>query len=627
MKTYLEHNIAFLKKAYPSIYEFANGQSYDKEKYVLCGSKNQEVNICIKTEEIPVYLHSKYNPTKEAESWVNSISDRAKNAKNILVIGLACGYHIQALITRFPNKKFYLYEPEHQLFLAAIKARNMNVVLDHPNIVTLAIGQDQSIRHSLLRVISENVSDSFECLILPVYNKINGKLVEEFGKDAETVLSGYRTNLATVTSFQLNWPENILYNVSKNLVSPSIQSLKSTCDGMTAIIVGSGPSLEKDIEYLRKLDNHCLIIAAGSSIQALLYHKIKPHLIVSIDGGEPNLQVFRDLDLSEIPFLYAPQIKFEILEGYEDNLIHVMLSNDLISRYLFDAVPQMAQFSSTTTVTGTAIQAAVFMGCKRIVFMGQDLSYPDDKYYSSGVDHISENIMSETLANASEWVENVDGGKNRTTDKMIVTLNNVEQLLSHFPDIQFINASKKGAKIKNTIYQPIEEIFDDLTTNHFETNWFKEIISQHMSRYDDNTISKVIQKVRKTKSELQLIEKRLNNLHKQIKDLDRYVQSGIGNVQKRLLGINKSWKSITNKGAFDNIYYFSMEHYMSVYMRYVPDIVKEQDPRKKSELIVRHLGTLVSRMIQYTPIYLSYFDEAIRRIEEKFPQIALGDQQ
>lgn len=625
MNTILEDNLVFLKKHYPNIYLFANGNSYNKDKYVVCDSKNDETSIYIATEQTKMFIHSMYNPTKEAEGWVNYITDTIEEVKNILVFGFGLGYHLQALIDRFPDKKIYIYEPDYELFLATIEGIDLRPILAHPNIATFAVGHEQSIRKGLLNYISLQISESFRYLILPIYNKTHKQLVEDFLNDTAIVLRSYRMNLGTVNNFQLNWLENILNNVVKNLISPSIQSLKSTFQGITAVIVGSGPSLQQDIEYLRKLKAHCLIIAAGSSIQALLHNQIEPHLVVSMDGSEANYRAFKDLDLSHIPLLYVPLIKYEILQDYNDNLIHVMFNSDLISNYLFDAVKDMPVFFSTSTVTGTAIQAAIHVGCNRVVLMGQDLSYPNNQYYTEAVDHEDEETITKALSDLTECVDNVKGEKNRTTIQMQFMLQNMESVISSYPSIPFINTSQMGANIKNTRWQPIEEIYEDVKTNRLEPDWFQTVLKTNLKRYDNHTINKVIAKVHKVKKEIQAIEKKLHVLYKQLKQLERYAKSGKGNANKLLVNVDKSWKWITNRKSFDEIYFFGMQHYMSLYMRYVPEIVEQQDSQKKADLIVNHLGALVLKLILNTPVYLSYFDVAIKKIEKQFPVFPRGD--
>ncbi|WP_442602618.1 motility associated factor glycosyltransferase family protein [Paenibacillus sp. KN14-4R] len=618
MNTNLKLNLAVLKKKFPNIYKFAQGKDFNIAKYSILEAKNHQSIVAVNMDQSITFLHSKYNPTNEAKNWVNSIEDSVVEMKNILVFGFGAGYHIQTLLERFPNKKIFIYEPDHELFLAALEARDISSIFDHANIVTFALGQEQSIRFGLLDSLSKNVTESFGYLILPVYNTLYSQVVEDFKQDATEILKRYSSNLSTFNSFQLEWPENILKNMAKNLGSPSIQGLASKCKGETAIIVGSGPSLQPDIEYLRKLKDHCLIIAAGSSIQALLHHKIEPHLVVSIDGGVANYRVFKDLDISHIPFLYVPMIKHEILHNYNDNLIHVMFTNDSITRHLFESVAEIPMFSSTSSVTGTAIQAALYLGCSRIVFMGQDLSYPNDQHYTAGVDHIDEEAIARTVKNATQWVDSVRDTKNRTTESMLVTLRDLESLMGCYQGAEYINTSKVGAKIAHTKWLPIEEVYEMESKNKLDSKWFKSLLESNLKRYDEATVIKIVKKIHQIQRETKSMIKKLEELLNELILLDSYAKEGKGDGEKLFSNVNKLWGSITNRQAFKTVFNFGLNHYIEVYMRYVPDIVEERNLRVKSNLIVKHLGPLVGNIAQSAPVYLSYMEDAVKQLNEQF---------
>src|SRR5690606_30190597 len=129
-----------------------------------------------------------------------------------------------------------------------------------------------------------------------------------------------------------------------------------------AVVVGSGPSLAMDIEKLKQLRDRVIIIAAGSSIQILLAHGLIPHLVVSMDAGEANRRVFAKIDISEIPFLYIPTIKHTSIKS-EDSpyLMHAYFDIDSLSRYVMGITNEDVVFSSTATVTSTALQAAAYL--------------------------------------------------------------------------------------------------------------------------------------------------------------------------------------------------------------------------------------------------------------------------
>ncbi len=129
------------------------------------------------------------------------------------------------------------------------------------------------------------------------------------------------------------------------------------------------------------------------------------------------MKYFYDLDIEEIPFLYMQTLEYRILEKSLPYLMHGYFSNDQISKYLMNFGDDDVTFLSTATVTGTAIQAAIYMNCSEIVFIGQDFSYPNNQIYTDGVDHFRPEELSGKLQKSDLFVENVNGQLNRTSSQ------------------------------------------------------------------------------------------------------------------------------------------------------------------------------------------------------------------
>src|SRR5690606_23769175 len=111
------------------------------------------------------------------------------------------------------------------------------------------------------------------------------------------------------------WAFNIINNLKFCQLSTSAEVFKNIGSELSAVVIGSGPSLQYDVHLINQLKSKCLLIAAGSSIQALEYHGIYPHLVVSIDGGIPNYRVFQNINTSQVPLLFASQIHSDILNN------------------------------------------------------------------------------------------------------------------------------------------------------------------------------------------------------------------------------------------------------------------------------------------------------------------------
>ncbi len=67
-----------------------------------------------------VYLHSMYNPKKEAETFIQNNIHQIRGQKNFLVLGLGFGYHIEALIKEIGSRDYFIniLEPSTSLINA-----------------------------------------------------------------------------------------------------------------------------------------------------------------------------------------------------------------------------------------------------------------------------------------------------------------------------------------------------------------------------------------------------------------------------------------------------------------------------------------------------------------------------
>ncbi|CAH8767398.1 motility associated factor glycosyltransferase family protein [Paenibacillus dendritiformis] len=615
---YLLSNKKVLSRHFPQVVKMLEANTVDGDIYRKILSRDGSPNVEVHKNERIVALHSLYNPLREASGWLQSVEGKLNDSNHVLVLGLGLGYHFQLLLNNYPMKKYYIYEPDIQLLHLALELRDMTSILNHPSVITLAVGEDDYVMAKLLESISSTVTDNFEEVTIPFYKQLYNETIHKFHSMSKQMILQYRSNIITQYVFEKAWFQNIMYNLDKVLTSKSIASLEKACNDVPAFIVGSGPSLTEDIEYIRKLTSKALIIAAGSSVQALLHYGIEPHIVVSMDGGKPNLRVFQNVDTTHIPLLFATAIHHGIVEQNHKWILSVRVNHEELTPYLLsnnDEEPEPS-FISTGSVTGTCIQFAAFLGCKKIFLAGQDLSYPDNKYYSEGVRHISEEAKKKTIIAADEWISNVSGGKNRTTKNMLVTLRDLELLLSIYPDIEFINTSSKGAVIKNTIFRSMQECQEELCKlTDREKDWFKKLINAIPAR-SEKLINQVGARLKSELKVLDVLNKKTQNIINLISELEDLHPGQYEKCRKLLFKLNKQWDQVTRNKSFMAYISFALKTPMSLYMRYVPDIINEGNEFKKSKLIVEHLGKFVVSISEFIPFAEQCIKEAIRRVDK-----------
>lgn len=579
--------------------------------YQYFESRNGSPNVMVEYDGDWREIYSKYNPQREAEMWLKSVMNRIEASTHILLIGFGLGYHLKVLLDHFPSKKLYIYEPDIKLFSLATKVIDLSTVLSNENILALAVGDDETTQYELIRTIANHVTGSFIELTIPFYSQRYLETISMLRENSKILIRGIRANLLTLTNFSKLWVNNIFENFDKIIHTPSLSQLKDKCADIPAVIVGSGPSLHYDIEILKQLKNKVLIIAAGTSTQALLHAGIEPDLIVSIDGGEANFRAFSNIDTKEIPFIFGSFIHPKILKDEHQCLIHLLLEVDKITPSYFIQKDVEPIFNSTYSVTGTCIQVAAYLGCKTIAFTGQDLSYPDKQYYAHGVNHTNPDSRKLIIQGATELVKNVQGSNNPTTNGMYVTLKDIEFNLTGFPDIRFINSSQNGAIIRGTEYLPLNQCEFERFPER-SNNWFANLF-QSCQPPNKKEREEAFKRIVQDKQNFQIFKKNIKTLRDNIASL---TEANPSKRKKLLVQINQKWMAVCSMKLFKTIISSGLDASISNYMRHVPNIVNEKDEAKKCELICEHLGALVEQIAAYIPAVEYNITQCIQRIQK-----------
>ncbi|ALS26097.1 SAM-dependent methyltransferase [Paenibacillus sp. 32O-W] len=606
-------NLMFLRSDYKNIYEQFRCTSMDTTKIAIESTKSGDPNIVVLNEGANARLYSQYDPIVEASKWMDQSEHQVEEHEHILIFGLGLGYHAEELARRYPHKKIYLYEPDPEVFKGYIEARDMRPLLNQSNIAALAVGNEEHVIYNLVHIIAKHAVNGFSFLVTPAYQRYYHAQLSAFRETAEKTIRNYHSNFATFNYFQEEWPQNIIRNFPYAIRTPDIRELKDQCSGIPALIVGSGPSLEADIEMIKSLQNRCMIIAAGTSVQALTHHGITPDLVVSVDGGLVNYNAFEHIDLEQIPLLYSSVVHYKIVEKPRKSSLYVKIDLDTMANYLFPEEENRPVFISTASVTGTAIQAANYLGCSPVLFTGQDLSYPNDSYYAAGVEHITKEIREKTVADATEEVINVSGGVNKSTKKMNHTRQDIEDLIRLTPGQTYINCSRYGAVIKGTSFILLHQWVQSFSfKHHLEPGWFKRKIDG--IEWDiQRSISSGTAKLLKLKADLAKYRDEIQHLLSLLEKINKSDEMKAKNrYSKSLQKIDLLWNGLSSSPLFQTIYALPISAQLMIFTRYLPTIAQEVNEKKKAELLGTHLGRLVAYMSHLTDNMIRWTDESIR---------------
>jgi hypothetical protein len=523
------------------------------------------------------------------------------------------GYHLQAFIDTFPEKRIYLYEPDDECFLAAIETVDLAQLLNHKQIAVFAVGTDSYVQRQILETAFKLIKDSYAMIILPAYRKFQLQTIEKLESNIRSTILSFIASFNTIGAFQKQWAYNIIQNMEQNLKTYSFTPMRDACQGIPAVVVGSGPSLDMEIEQLKKLKGRAVIIAAGSSIQALLRHNLEPDLAVSIDPGDPNYEVYRHLDLGPIPFLYFPTIHHKIIERVTPYMMHAFLNSDSITKYLMDLSEEDPIFDSTSTVTGQAIQAALYMGCNQVVFIGQDFSYPNERYYAAGVRHINEERLERAVHNADQYVPNVNGGMNRTSKSMLALKISVEALLDKYDFDQYYNASPVGAVIEGTNLKTLKELYEECKDISRPADWFKTLVTERCRFYSDEKKKRITENIRNAKSAVDEIKQKTD-------EIEEHFRESVGSQEKIehwFADFYRAWSGLMDFEPFRPLYFLLIQREYNYVQRYWLDLMAQPDSLEKMKELEKVIAPLIAVIKRVTSYLQDSFEHLVQKLEDK----------
>lgn len=152
-----------------------------------------------------------------------------------------------------------------------------------------------------------------------------------------------------------------------------------------AFIVGSGPSLDDDIEIIKELKDRVVIFSCGTASRVLLANGIEPDFQLLLENGVAPYRALKAV-ADEFSFGGATLIASNTVDPRVRSLFKntvYYLRSALSSYAMFTPGPESSLEDSGPTVTNTGLSAALAMGFREVYLFGTDLGSRDPKRHHS----------------------------------------------------------------------------------------------------------------------------------------------------------------------------------------------------------------------------------------------------
>ncbi|MDF2541064.1 MAG: hypothetical protein K0S47_782 [Herbinix sp.] len=465
---YNEKNMETIETCKSYLYEKINAKQYDRNINTLdqiemiptkCGDTALEITFQSKKYR----LNSSYDPVHEAKRWIMQY-DMKNIGIIVIMFGLGNGVFIRELLKHIrEDVAILIYEPSQELFFYVIEHYDISDILSSGNVsITVEGINDNEIKNLLSNYIDWINLKSQIVTYHPQYDNIFSGSVKKFIKivqdNMDRTVVNKNTDIAISGLTVTNTIRNIKYLPKYNLVT----DLKGKFSKDTpAIIVAAGPSLDKNIEELKRAKGKAVIFAVDTAMKYLLAHNIEPDFIVTLDPKKA-LRHLRDERCKQIPIFSRIDSR---PENIEQNQKRIILYN--LEGYVKTILEQLEKdtgiLNSGGSVATGAFSICETIGFQRIILVGQDLAYLGESTHAGGL-----KVDVSDAGSHTQMVEDIYGNPIKTRYDWYVYIRWFEDAVDMFEGEEVIDATEGGAKIKGTTILTLRDAIDQYCTNDID---------------------------------------------------------------------------------------------------------------------------------------------------------------
>jgi len=457
----IERNHKLLSEFQPEIYKKLQSPETElkfKEEILFGTNENQIVdNVIIKLDDKMMAVGVSDNAF--IETWLSNVNcDR----HTIIVFGLGMGYHIEALMNKYPGKKIIVIEPDKRVLYHALQLKDFETIIKG-----CEIWLDESVLHTkskMHEMITHPLARGI--MFIPFYAGVYQDYFDELIEGLKKIMNDWAVMINTKRCLVDKWYANRIKN--DEVQSVNFSNFVDKFKGIPAILVGGGASLIEHIPLLKQLENKAIIFAAGTTIEILLNHGITPTFMAAIDQDPISEGGLHENLEADVPLIFDGQVAQNSLY-YKGKKIQMQLN---VNRYTGMVIPNLPIIESAPSIGNVGLDILYKMGCSPILMVGMDFSYGYGKLYCDGT-RFQEERKDTGITTINNFGETV-----ATEPSFLSMVNWFEEYVPRIkPNV--VNCTHKGVVFKSIPWQPINDFTFDKEYD------FKAMIDDCYKKYID----------------------------------------------------------------------------------------------------------------------------------------------
>ncbi len=332
-----------------------------------------------------------------------------KTIEKFIFFGVGLGLHLKTVDDKIKASQYLIVEDDLELFRLSLFTLNYNILSQNAKLYFSVF--DESLEFS--QINEEFLQDGYE----------NNKYIKYFEMLSHRELKRQEFHLSVANQAHLRFSYSTM--LKQNLLpleylSDSYQFLQKgvtlenkLLEDKAFLLLGAGPSLQKNIDLLKKTKNSFIIVAVSATLRQLEKVNVVPDIVVHLDAFEASLKHF---ELNSIDFLKSSICLFS---AKTNPIITLRLKKENIFFYEDSTKYIKNSFRPSASCVGSmAYQILLYLKVKNIYLLGLDLAvdsktgktHSDGHIYMKTLD-LSNDIKGEQEIEYKKHLIDIDGNR------------------------------------------------------------------------------------------------------------------------------------------------------------------------------------------------------------------------
>lgn len=432
----------------------------------------------------------------------------------------------------YDNNLLIAIEPDINVLLFAMSEFDISDIISNENFFLL-IGNPkvyEELQNLLEGVINPGTVVPIRFLISPGYDVLYFDMCKACITMADYVMDAIRINSNTLLKMEevlyINAFKNLKYLIDGSDLYNVIEKFNEVdLSEIPAILVCAGPSLDKNIDDLKKAEGKAFILAVDSAVRALENHNINYNAVITGDA-EKEYSVFEDERTRRKPLIAETSSNYQIIENWNSRIFFNGASMGyVVQSAILDGVltHNLGEVETGGSISTNAFSVLESMGFKTIVLVGQDLAFTGGQGHVQG--YSNQETQEELKERGIEQVEAWDGSMLSTDSQMRYYIRWFEKKIETVKDyITVIDATQGGAKIQGALNMTLIDVIEKKCD---KTCDFDKLLSNVSYLFNDKEKEMCLNHLRTLPDRLNEFSDKLNKYNKAYIKMAGFIKENI----------------------------------------------------------------------------------------------------